>query len=108
MNELGKRISNECERLKISVPNLAKMAGVSYTTLKDNMNKKEPNPNLKLIKRVSISLGVTTDYLIFGEDIKKDDEIGVILKEIKTLKKEDKQRILYMLRMMIADSKRIA
>lgn len=103
MNELGKRIDSKCKELQISTAELAKYANVNYKTLKDNMNKENPNPTIELIKKISISLGTSIDSLIFGED--KDDEIGGLARELKNIKKEDKRRILYMIRMMIAESK---
>ncbi len=104
INELGKRIVKECDRLQITLPYLAEIAKINYRTLHHNITKKNANPTINLIKKISISLGVSTDYLIFGEE--KNEEIINLAKEIETLTdEEDKKRIAYMLRMMIAESK---
>lgn len=104
MNEIGKRITKRCEELKISVPDLANMAGINYKTLNNNINKKDPNPTLDILKRVSITLGTGIDYLVFGEE-SEEENLKYILNELKTVSKEDKKRIVYMMRMMIAESK---
>ncbi|EYD11959.1 hypothetical protein J947_4212, partial [Acinetobacter baumannii 43557_1] len=41
----------------------------------------------------------------FGEEGSTDEEIAIILNDLKNIEKEDKKRILYMVRMMIAESK---
>ncbi|EXA71644.1 hypothetical protein J530_5027, partial [Acinetobacter baumannii 15827] len=43
--------------------------------------------------------------LAFGEEGSTDEEIAIILNDLKNIEKEDKKRILYMVRMMIAESK---
>jgi len=42
---------------------------------------------------------------VFGEKENIDEEISIILNDIKSLEREDKKRILYMVRMMVAESK---
>ncbi|EOX9159990.1 XRE family transcriptional regulator, partial [Acinetobacter baumannii] len=60
---------------------------------------------LQHLKRLSIALGMSIDNLAFGEEGSTDEEIAIILNDLKNIEKEDKKRILYMVRMMIAESK---
>ncbi len=108
MNEIGKRVEERCKELGITIPELAKVSGINYKTLNRVVTAEKPNPTMENLKLMSISLGTSIDNLVFGENIEQDEEIGIIMKELKTVKKEDKNRILYMLRLMIAESKRIS
>ena len=108
MNELGKRISKKCEELKITPKDLALFAEMKYSTLNSMMNADVPNPTLQNMKKLSIALGTSLDSLVFDENLEEDEEMGIILKELKTIRSNDKKRILYMIRMMIAESKQKA
>lgn len=105
MNELGKRISKKCEELKITPKDLANFAEIKYSTLNSLMNAENPNPTLQNMKRLSIALGTSIDYLTFGEIIGENEELQILVKDLKEIDKTDKKRILYMIRMMIAESK---
>ncbi|EXC39737.1 helix-turn-helix domain-containing protein [Acinetobacter baumannii] len=105
MNSIGERIEKKCKELNISIPELANIAGVNYKTLKRNMTAEDPNPTLQHLKRLCIALGMSIDNLAFGEEGSTDEEIAIILNDLKNIEKEDKKRILYMVRMMIAESK---
>ena len=105
MNSIGERIEKKCKELKITIPELAEISGVNYKTLNRSMTIDDPNPTLQQLKRLSITLGMTIDNLVFGEEDSVDQEIAIILNDIKSIEKDDKKRILYMIRMMIAESK---
>ena len=105
MNEIGKRIDKKCNELKITTVELSELSGVNYKTLHRIMNAENANPTIDNMKLISLSLGTSIDSLIFGENMEDDEEMGLILKDLKTLTNEDKKRILYMVRMMIAESK---
>lgn len=105
MNSIGERIEKKCKELNISIPELANIAGVNYKTLKHNMTTDNPNPTLEQLKRLSIALGMSIDSIAFGEEGSTDEEISIILNDLKNIEREDKKRILYMVRMMIAESK---
>ncbi len=105
MNEIGKRIDKKCNDLKITTVELSELSGVNYKTLHRIMNAENANPTIDNMKLISLSLGTSIDSLIFGENMEDDEEMGLILKDLKTLTNEDKKRILYMVRMMIAESK---
>ena len=57
------------------------------------------------LSKLSIALGMSIDSIVFGEKEGIDNEISIILNDIQSVEKEDKKRILYMIRMMIAESK---
>lgn len=99
------RIDEKCKELKITIPELAEMSGVKYKTLNRTMTIENPNPTLEQLKKLSITLGISIDHIVFGEKKGIDEEISIILNDIKNIEKEDKKRILYMVRMMIAESK---
>ena len=105
MNEIGKRIDKKCNELKITTVELSELSGVNYKTLHRIINAEKANPTIDNMKLISLSLGTSIDNLIFGENMEDDEEMGLILKDLKTLTNEDKKRILYMVRMMIAESK---
>lgn len=105
MNELGKRISKKCEELRITPKDLAGFADIKYSTLNSLMNTENPNPTLQNMKRLSIALGTSIDYLTFGELMSENEELQIIINDLKEIDKIDKKRILYMIRMMIAESK---
>ena len=105
MNTIGQRIDHKCKELKINITDLAKISGINYKTLHRTMNTDEPNPTLDQLKKLSITLGMSIDSIVFGEKENIDEEISIILNDIKSLEKEDKKRILYMVRMMVAESK---
>ncbi|OEY93801.1 transcriptional regulator [Acinetobacter proteolyticus] len=105
MNSIGLRIDRKCKELKITIPELADMSGINYKTLNRTMTIEKPNPTLEQLKKLSIALGMSIDNIVFGENESIDSEISIILNDIKSIEKEDKKRILYMVRMMIAESK---
>lgn len=105
MNELGERIEKRCKELEITPPELAKLSKVNYKTLNRMIKDDDPNPTMENLKKISISLGISLDTLVFGEDVEEDQEIRLMINELKTVKKEDKKRIMYMVRIMIAESK---
>lgn len=105
MNRIGQRIDQKCKELKITIPELAEMSGINYKTLNRTMTIEQPNPTLEQLKKLSIALGMSIDSIVFGEKEGIDNEISIILNDIKSVEKEDKKRILYMIRMMIAESK---
>ena len=105
MNCIGDRIDRKCKELKITIPELAEISGINYKTLNRTMIIEKPNPTLDQLKKLSIALGMSIDSIVFGEKESIDQEISIILNDIKSIEKEDKKRILYMIRMMIAESK---
>ena len=105
MNSIGLRIIEKCKELKITIPELAEMSGINYKTLNRTMTIEKPNPTLDQLKKLSIALGISIDHIVFGEKKGINEEIELILNDIKNVEKEDKKRILYMIRMMIAESK---
>lgn len=105
MNSIGQRIDQKCKELNITITDLAKISGINYKTLHRTMTTEKPNPTLDQIKKLSIALGMSTDSIIFGEKEDMDQEMYILLNDIKSIGKEDKKRILYMIRMMIAESK---
>lgn len=105
MNCIGERIDRKCKELKITIPELAEISGINYKTLNRTMIIEKPNPTLDQLKKLSIALGMSIDSIVFGEKESIDEEISIILNDIKSIEKEDKKRILYMIRMMIAESK---
>ena len=105
MNTLGQRIDQKCKELKINITDLAKISGINYKTLHRTMTIENPNPTLEQLKKLSIALGMSIDSIVFGEKENIDEEMTIILNDVRSLEKEDKKRILYMVRMMIAESK---
>ena len=105
MNEIGKRIDKKCNDLKITTVELSELSGVNYKTLHRIMNAENANPTIDNMKLISLSLGTSIDSLVSGENMEDDEEMGIILKDLKTLSNDDKKRILYMVRMMVAESK---
>lgn len=105
MNELGQRIASKCNELNITAKELADFAEIKYSTLNNLMNTDNPNPTLYNMKRLSIALGTSIDYLTFGDSISDNEELQIIVKELKEIDTTDKKRIMYMIRMMIAESK---
>jgi len=105
MNTLGQRIDQKCKELKINITDLAKISGINYKTLHRTMTIENPNPTLEQLKKLSIALGMSNDSIVFGEKENIDEEMTIILNDVRSLEKEDKKRILYMVRMMVAESK---
>jgi len=105
MNSIGQRIDQKCKELKINITDLAKNSGINYKTLHRTITTENPNPTLDQLKKLSIALGLSIDSIVFGEKENIDEEISIILNDIKSLEREDKKRILYMVRMMVAESK---
>lgn len=105
MNSIGQRIDHKCKELKITLPDLAKISGINYKTLHRTMMIDKPNPTLDQLKKLSIALGMSIDSIVFGEKESVDQEISILLNDIQSIGKDDKKRILYMIRMMIAESR---
>ncbi len=105
MNRIGQRIDQKCKELKINITDLAKISGINYKTLHRTMTIENPNPTLEQLKKLSIALGMSIDSIVFGEKENIDEEMTIILNDVRSLEKEDKKRILYMVRMMVAESK---
>jgi transcriptional regulator with XRE-family HTH domain len=105
MNTIGQRIDQKCKELKINITDLAKISGINYKTLHRTMTIENPNPTLEQLKKLSIALGISIDNIVFGEKENIDEEMSILLNDVRSLEKEDKKRILYMVRMMVAESK---
>lgn len=105
MNTIGQRIDQKCKELKINITDLAKISGINYKTLHRTMTIENPNPTLEQLKKLSIALGISIDSIVFGEKENIDEEMSILLNDVRSLEKEDKKRILYMVRMMVAESK---
>lgn len=105
MNTIGQRIDRKCKELNINITDLSKISGINYKTLHRTMMIEKPNPTLDQLKKLSIALGMSIDSIVFGEKENIDQEISIILNDINSIEKEDKKRILYMIRMMIAESR---
>ena len=83
MNEIGKRIDKKCNDLKITTVELSELSGVNYKTLHRIMNAENANPTIDNMKLISLSLGTSIDSLVFGENMEDDEEMGIILKDLK-------------------------
>lgn len=60
---LGNNIKSLRTGMRISLERLSDMCYVSKTYICQLENNKIPNPNAALIKKISVALGVTADYL---------------------------------------------
>ncbi|USY42036.1 hypothetical protein NIY04_09295 [Acinetobacter baumannii] len=59
------------------------------------MTAEDPNPTLQHLKRLSIALGMSIDNLAFGEEGSTDEEIAIILNDLKKYKKKIKKNLIY-------------
>ena len=74
---LLKRISSLCEARGITIYQLSKMSGVSYSTIESIINKRAFNPRIKTLHKLATAFSMTVaEFLDFKElnDYSFDDD----------------------------------
>lgn len=77
---------------------LSELAGVPYGTLNKILGSETKEPSINAIIKISIALGVSTDYIINGTEEKNsppelDDERENIVKLLRTLKDSELEEL---------------
>jgi transcriptional regulator with XRE-family HTH domain len=73
--ELGKRVTRARERRRLSVQDLADLSQVSYQNVWRIEHGQQGKPNVFLIGRLCLALGVTIEQLVGLYEEEKDSEI---------------------------------
>ena len=79
--ELSKILKELCDERGISISTLSKRTGVPQQTLHNWISGVEPKSFVQ-VKKVADFFEVSLDYLCFGKDIKKPDDITSYKNEI--------------------------
>ncbi len=102
---IGKNINRRCKDLGITIKELSNLSKVPYSTVRDIVQDKN-SPSVDKIKKIAITLHVTTDQLIFDEDeINEDDELKMLFIEVKKMAKENKKIAKEMLKALVIQNK---
>jgi transcriptional regulator with XRE-family HTH domain len=64
---IGERIKRELDKKGVSVPEMAGAIKMSTPPLYNIINGRTKRPRIETVKRIADYLGVTTEYLLYGE-----------------------------------------
>lgn len=76
--KIGKVLSHLMKEKKLTFKKLSEMSGVSMSTLKGWSANVEPK-SMIAVRNVSKILGVTSEYLIFGEDAQNTIDLNQLI-----------------------------
>lgn len=71
------RISSLCQKRGMSIYQLAKMSGVSHSTIDNIVNRNTANPRIKTLHKIAIAFSLTVAELLDFDDLNNfsfDDE----------------------------------
>ena len=97
-NIIGNRIKGLLEQEKISQQELANKIGMSAASIGRYITGSRV-PKANVIEKIAVALGVTTDFILGRESIKKDyDEIVRLIERSKnSLSYEDRMKLIVLL-----------
>lgn len=92
-------LKTELSYQDIKVKELAAKAKISKHTLDNYLNIREYMPSADVAIKIANALGVSVEYLVTGEDIRKkkiyiEPEIRTLVQNFKQLNAEDRKMIL--------------
>jgi len=92
-------LKTELSYQDIKVKELAAKARISKHTLDNYLNIREYMPSADVAVKIANALGVSVEYLVTGEDIRKkkiyiEPEIRTLVQNFKQLNAEDRKMIL--------------
>ena len=92
-------LKTELSYQDIKVKELASKAGISKHTLDNYLNVREYMPSADVAVKIAGALGVSVEYLVTGEDIRKkkifiEPEIRTLVQNFKQLDADDRKMIL--------------
>ena len=64
-----KRILSLCKTRDISIYQLSKMSGISYSTLDNLLNQKTGNPKIKTLHKIATAFSMTIPQLLDFEEL---------------------------------------
>ena len=101
MEEVGQRIKSAREQRGMSLKNLAERAGAHLSNLSCYENGKR-TPALDLFIKIAQVLGVSTDYLLGGEDeggLLLNDELRETIVKLQALNPRDRMIVAEIIRL---------
>lgn len=75
---MGERLMIYRKRAKLTKNELAKRAGVSAKTITKYENDEVENPDLDVLSRLALSMGITMDRILFGIESPNKEHEGLI------------------------------
>lgn len=75
---MGERLMIYRKRAKLTKNELAKRAGVSAKTITKYENDEVENPDLDVLSRLALSMGITMDRILFGIESPNKKHEGLI------------------------------
>jgi transcriptional regulator with XRE-family HTH domain len=89
----------EREKQGLTQSELARKSGLTRQTINDYESRRRPNPDSKVLVKLSVGLGYPADHLqrivgILPPDTTTSDEVKQIIEEIKGLTTEEQQELL--------------
>ena len=93
-------------KLDVSTKELSRLSKVPYTTIQRILTDDNADPRISTIKPLVISLGVSSDMLIFDDDeLGKNGDLEIIFREIIKLKGKDRETVKDVLKALIIQSR---
>ena len=103
--ELGDRIAGLRKQNNLNREELGKMVGTSGAMI-GKYERNEMTPSVEMAKKIALALKVSLDYLAGSSSfLIKDKEMLNRLENMETLNKEDKEKILGYIDLVIRDAK---
>jgi len=90
----------------VLIKELSSLSGVNLHTLNNYLSKKGQLPSIEAGVKIARSLGVTAEYLVFGEEDEREDarangDIKSMIKIAKKLNDEKRKFALEMMKLLI-------
>lgn len=92
--EMLNRIKKIKKQKNLSNETLSKLSGIPFSTLSKILSGNTRDPQISNIIRISRALGVSADYIIFGNELDNSNENELLLNLFNSFNCIGKQKIL--------------
>ena len=102
---VSQNIKKLCDKLGITGKELAQLSKVPASTIYSILGDKA-DPTASNLKKIVITLGVTSDMVLFDdEETNKNTDIQILAREIEKFKGKDREQAKEMMKAMIIHQK---
>lgn len=93
-------------QLDVSTTDLARLSKTPYRTIQRLLNDEASDPRLSTLKPIIITLGVSSDMVIFDdEELHKNGDLEILFRELIKLKGQERETVKDVLKALIIQSK---
>lgn len=94
------------KKLDVSAKELSRLSRVPYTTIQRILNDEQADPRASTIKPIVITLGISSDMLLFDDDeLGKNGDLEILFRELIKLEGQERETVKDVLKALIIQSK---